>query len=162
MAGSALAIVDKAFSSLKTADAEKAAGYVKGLETRLARAQRDADFSESTPAKLYNDGLRMLGAAGRGGLERVAEGYGQGEAFRRASPYVVAAAWGAGLAAGIDPLREFANGAMLIDIYEVARGQQTRHAAAAEALAADPRYAEAAAYLRAAAATPPATPKNDG
>lgn len=154
--GNALAVVDKAFASLKTSDAEKAAGYVRGLETRLARAQRDAESAESLPAKVADDALRLAGAALRGGLERLADGYGQGDAVRRLAPYLTGVAWGAGTAAGIDALREAANGAMAIDVYEAARGVSSRHAAAVSDLRTDPRYAEAVAYLERAQAAPKA------
>lgn len=143
----ALAVVDKAFASLKSSDAEKAAGYVKGLETRLTRAQKEAELQNSMPSKLAADGIRLAGAAIRGGLERLADGYGQGTAFRGAAPYVAAAGWGAGLASGWDVVRELAGGALAVEVYEACRGQDTRHRAAAEALAADPRYAEAFQYL---------------
>ena len=148
--GNALAVVDKAFASLKTSDAEKAAGYVRGLETRLARAQRDSEAAESMPAKITDDALRLAGAALRGGLERLADGYGQGDTVRRLSPYIVGVAWGAGTASGIDILREAANGAMTVDVYEAARGQTSRRAAAVADLSTDPRYAEALRYLDAA------------
>lgn len=157
----ALAIVDKAFSSLKTSDAEKAAGYVKGLETRLARTQRDVEARESMPAKLAADGMRLAGAALRGGAERLADGYGQGAAFRNIAPYVAAAGWGAGLASGWDIVRELAGGALAVEAYEAARGQDVRHRAAAEALAIDPRYSEAAAYLRSASAPKKADKKEE-
>jgi hypothetical protein len=152
----ALAIVDKAFASLKGSEAEKAAGYVKGLETRLARAQRDSEYQDSLPAKLAGDGLRLLGAAARGGIERGAEAYGQGDAWRRAAPYLIGISWGASAASGWDTVREVLNGALLIDVYEVARGQEVRHAAAAAALAEDPRYAQARAFLLTSRAEPAA------